>query len=128
MTYALSDPLDLAAEVWSMAVPALGVTVHLERTYPFSSPIVAVNGVPSFKVFTLQHREIKPLCEAYDLHIPCVCCTPVQCSWSPCYGISNALDEYVGMATCLNQLVGYKAILNRLPFDDGIHSHILHFL
>jgi hypothetical protein len=127
MTYQLGSPNDVDAEILVLPVHGLSVTLHLERTYPFSPPSILVGDVYADKKFAQQYQRIHALVKAYHLVLPCVCCS-MRCAWCPTYGLREVLDEYVEVSTRLNQLEGYADVLSGLPFDDAVHSLILHFL
>ena len=128
MAYVLGAPVDPTADIVAYPVPSLGVTVHLERTYPFSPPLVTVGGQYAAKTFLQQQHAIQPFLRTYNITLPCVCCSPLRCAWSPMYGIREVLDEYVETSTRLNQYLGYSSILDALPFDDQVHSCVLAYL
>ena len=128
MSYVLERTSVLDDEILALRVPTLGVTVHLERTYPFSPPALLVDGAYAKKKFRQQYQRVQPLVRACGVVMPCVCCSPIRGAWCPTYGIRELLDEYVEMSTRLNQLEGYADIYAALPFDDAVHSRILNFL
>ena len=128
MNYIVGLPVDPDAEILALPVPALGITLFLEPTYPFSPPTIMRNGEYIDKLFKQQYSRIQPLTVAYNLPVPCVCCSPIRCAWCPTYGIREVLDEYVTVSTRLNQLEGYANILPGLPFDNAVHCYILNFL
>jgi hypothetical protein len=128
MAYVLGTPVDPDAEILAMPITALGITLHLEPTYPFSPPTLIRDGDYVEKALQRQVDRIRPLTTAYHLVLPCVCCSPIRFAWCPTYGIREVLDEYVKLSTRLNQLEGYADVLPGLPFDDAVHSYILNFL
>ena len=128
MKYVVDTPVDPDADILALPVPALGITLHLEPTYPFSPPSILREGKYIETALQEQYDRILPLKKAYHLMVPCVCCSPIRCNWCPTYGIREVLDEYVKVTTRLNQLEGYADVLPNLPFDGAVHSCILNFL
>jgi hypothetical protein len=126
--YVLNNADDSDSEVLKIDVPSLGVSLHFEKGYPFVSPVVMVDGELSITKFIRQYKAIEPLRTIYRLDVPCVCCSPIRCSWTPCYGIREVLDEYVTVSRRMNELVGYELVHTKLPFDDAVHYQILTFL
>jgi hypothetical protein len=128
MTYVIGDQDDLDAEIACTPVPSLGITMHFKKSYPFTPPIIMVEGEASTMKFIKQFRDLQPLISWYNLVLPCVCCSDLVYAWSPCYGIRDVLDEYVAVSQRLNALTGYMAVMKRLPFDDLVHRRVLlHF-
>ena len=127
MTYVLGEEDDVDAEVMKIDCPKLGVSLHFEKSYPFTSPIVMVNGELSTVKFMKQFKMVEPLRLTYNLHCQCVCCSELTCAWSPCYGIREILDEYVKISSSLNSLESYAVIHKHLPFDDCVHRQVLLF-
>lgn len=128
MAYVLSGEDDADAEVMKLECPELGVSLHFEKSYPFTSPIVMVDGQLSTIKFMRQFKSLQPLHLAYNIPSQCVCCSHLLCWWSPCYGIREILDEYATISSHLNSLESYAAILQTLPFDDLVHRRVLLFL
>jgi hypothetical protein len=128
MSYVLSEEEEVDGEVMKLDCPELGVSLHFEKSYPFTSPIVMVDGQLSIIKFMKQFRNVQPLLVAYNIPCKCVCCSDLTCAWSPCYGIREILDEYSTISTHLNSLESYANILKHLPFDDLVHRQVLLFL
>jgi len=128
--YVLGPESSTSNELMVICVPELGVDLRFKQSYPFTFPEVIVNGKPAKTKFLRQYKLLEPFLSACGVSplIPCVCCSPLECAWVPSYGIREVLDEYVTVSTRLNQLSGYAAIHDAMPFDNGVHGNILQFL
>ena len=126
-TYIL-EPFNPEDEIVETRVETLPVTLQFKKTYPFHPPKLLINGVDHITKLLGDYKTTQSLRDIYNGIIPCICCSNVVCGWSPCTGFSAVLDEYVAYDALMKRLIAYNSIINLLPFDDNLHSHIIAFL
>ena len=95
--------------------------------YPFKPPKLLIFGEDHIRILYRRQTSLKEFLKCYNLNLKCACCKNLRCSWSPCYGLQEVMDEYVDFSRRINIFSRLKVALSNLPFDDNVNSHIISF-
>lgn len=95
--------------------------------YPFKPPKLLIDGVDHVILLYRRQQKLKDFMSFYRIQEFCACCKNLKCMWSPCYGFSDIMEEYVSFSRRINVFSRLKVVISNLPFDDNINSLIVSF-
>jgi len=126
--YAITLPENMDSEILILGVPKLNGTIKLGKDYPFSPPKLYIDDKLSTSTLISRYKNLFRFINVYDIPMRCVCCEHLSKRWVPTFVLDDLLDEYVLLSNLMGQLLGYKLIIHKLPFDNLVHTNILSFL
>lgn len=95
--------------------------------YPFKSPILLIEGVPHVQYLKRLYTRRKSLIDSQKYCIPCICCSTILCSWSPCNTCIQVYEEYTQYATQMSY-IDLLQNMKQMNLDDLILEKISTFL
>jgi len=126
--YTIVLPEIMEADVLILGVPKLSGRIKLGKDYPFSPPKLYIDDKLSTTILITRYKMLFRFINKYDIPMRCVCCEHLAKRWVPTYVLDDLLDEYVLLSKVMAQLLGYKLIIHKLPFDSLVHTNVLSFL
>jgi len=126
--YTFTPPINWETDQIILGIPALRATIEVTRDYPFAPPKLYIDGTLSSRRLIVSYKSMYRFFNKYHLFMQCICCDRLCKRWVPTYVLDSVIDEYVWLSQVLSQLLGYKLIMQKLPFDELLHTHILSYL
>ena len=95
--------------------------------YPFKPPTLWVEGVTHVHYLKRLYTRRKSLIDSQKYSIPCICCSTLLCSWSPCNTCIQVYEEYTHYATRMSY-VDLLYNMKQMNLDGLILERISSFL
>lgn len=99
----------------------------LPEYYPFRPPVLLIDNTPHVTYLKRLYTRRKNIIDIYKYSIPCICCSTILCTWSPCNTCIQVYDEY----THYTKLLSYVDVLENMKqmnLDALILERISSFL
>lgn len=99
----------------------------LPEYYPFRPPVLLIDNTPHVTYLKRLYTRRKNIIDIRKYTIPCICCSTILCTWSPCNTCIQVYDEY----THYVKLLSYVDVLENMKqmnLDALILERISSFL
>lgn len=95
--------------------------------YPFKSPTLWIEGIPHVQYLKRLYTRRQSMINSQKYSIPCICCSTLLCSWSPCNTCIQIYDEYTQYAKQMTY-VDLLHNMKQMNLDGLILERISSFL
>jgi hypothetical protein len=99
----------------------------LPEYYPFRPPVLLIDNTPHVQYLKRLYTRRKKIIDRHKYFIPCICCSTILCSWSPCNTCIQVYQEYTDYAKRLSY-VDLLENMKQTNLDDLILERISSFL
>jgi len=98
----------------------------LPEYYPFKPPILMIGNVSHVQYLKQEYTRLFPIIQRRKYLLPCICCSSLLCSWSPCMKCNEVYQEYTRYRQQVHYIEGLEYIYPW--FNDLVLDKISTFL
>lgn len=104
------------------------LTLTLYPNYPFTPPKLCINNVDYVTYLLKMYSSLKKFIDRFHFNVKCICCDSVICSWTPCFGVKNVMNECISYTKKMRTIQNCVRIFEKLTLDDLVLSNIASYI
>lgn len=82
----------------------------LPEYYPFKPPTLMIHDVSHIQYLKQEYTRLFPIIKHRKYPVPCICCSSLLCSWSPCMKCNELYHEYTRYRQQLHYIEGLECV------------------